>query len=163
MKLQQNKKIDAVGSTAMFGDDDINFDLQLEKWDVDADALKEPQVLRIFNAWVEDWEEEIRMRNDAVVEAQLLQKYHSLVFLDPDTEKTFHVYQGNMEYRRGRGNGWFVLAICSDDAVDKEDNMEAFSLEVACELIGTTEQTRGVRVVNLRVPTEEEGDEEENE
>jgi len=163
LKLQQNEKIDAVGPTAMFGDDDINFDLQLEKWDVDADALKEPQVLRIFNAWVEDWEEEIRMRNDAVVEAQLLQKYHSLVFLDPDTEKTFHVYQGNMEYRRGRGNGWFVLAICSDDAVDKEDNMEAFSLEVACELIGTTEQTRGVRVVNLRVPTEEEGDEEENE
>jgi hypothetical protein len=33
----------------MFGDDDINFDLQLEKWDVDSDALKEPQVLRIFD------------------------------------------------------------------------------------------------------------------
>ena len=34
--------------------------------------------------------------------------------------------------------------------------MEAFSLEVACELIGTTEQTRGVKVVNLLVPMEEE-------
>ena len=65
----------------MFCDDDINFDLQLEKLDVDSDALKEPQVLRIFKAWVEDWEEEIRMRNDAVVVAQLLQKYQSLVFL----------------------------------------------------------------------------------
>jgi hypothetical protein len=86
----------------------------LEKWDVDSDALKGPQVLHIFQAWVEDWEEEIRMRNDAVVEAQLLQKYQSLVFLDPDTEKTCHVYQGNMEYRRGRGNGWFVLAIHSE-------------------------------------------------
>ena len=148
----------------MFGDDDINFDLQWEKWDVDSDALKEPQVLRIFKAWVEDWEGEIRIRNDAVlVEAQFLQKYQSLVFLDPDTEISFHVYQGNMEYRRGRGNGWFVLAICSDDAVCKEDDMEAFSLEVACELIGTTEQTRGVRVVNLLVPTEEEGEEEEKE
>ena len=145
----------------MFGDDDINFDLQLEKWDVDSDALKEPQVLRIFKAWVEDWEQEIRMRNDAVVEARLLQKYQSLVFLDPDTEKTFQVYQGNMEYRRGRGNGWFVLAISSDDAGGEEENMEAFSLEMACELIGTTEQTRGVRVVNLLVPTEEEEGEEE--
>ena len=159
LKLEQNEKIDAVGRTAMFGEDDINFDLQLEKWDVDSDALKEPQVLHIFNAWVEDWEGEIRMRNDAVVEAQLLQKYQSLVFLDPDTEKTFHVYQGNMEYRRGRGNGWFVLAICSDDAGGEEKTMEAFLLEMACELIGTTEQTRGVRVVNLLVPTE--GEEEE--
>ena len=111
LKLEQNEKIDAVGRSAMFGDDDINFDLQLEKWDVDSDALKEPRVLRIFKAWVEDWEGDIRMRNDAVVKAQLMQKYQSLVFLDPDTEKTFHVYQGNMEYRQGRGNGWFVLAI----------------------------------------------------
>ena len=165
LNLAQKEKLDATGPNAMFGDDDINFDLQLEKWDVDSDALKEPQVLRIFKAWVEDWEGEIRMRNDAVVEAQLLQKYQSLVFFDPDTEKTFHVYQGNMEYRRGRGNGWFVLAICSDDAGGgEEENMVAFSLEIACELIGTTEQTRGIRVVNLLVPTEEEeGDEEEKE
>jgi hypothetical protein len=124
LKLEQNEKIDAVGRIAMFGDDDINFDLQLEKWDDDSDALKEPQA--------QDWEGEIRMKNDAVVEAQLLQKYQSLVFLDPDTEKTFHVYQGNMEYCRGRGNGWFVLAICSDDAGGEEENMEAFLLEMAC-------------------------------
>ncbi len=38
--------------------------------------------------------------------------------------------------------------VFSDDAGGEEENMEAFSLEVACELIGTTEQTRGVRVVN---------------
>ena len=158
LNLEQNEKIDAVGRTAMFGDDDINFDLQLEKWDVDSDALKEPQVSRIFQAWVEDWEGEIRMRNDPVVEARLMQKYQSLVFLDPDTGKTFHVYQGNMEYRRGRGNGWFVLAVCSDDAGGEEENMEAFSLEVACELIGTTEQTRGVSVVTLLEPTAEEGE-----
>jgi len=49
-----------------------------------------------------------------------------------------------------------VLALCSDDAGGEEENMEAFSLENACSLIGTTEQTRGVMVVNLLVPTEEE-------
>jgi len=65
-----------------------------------------------------------------------------------------------MEYRRGKGNGWFVLAIFSDDAGGEEENVEAFFLEIACSLIGTTEQPRGVRVVNLLVPTEEEEEEE---
>ncbi len=55
-----------------------------------------------------------------------------------------------------------MLAIFSDDAGGEEENMEAFLLEVACELIGTTEQTRGVRVVNLLVPTEEEEEEGED-
>ena len=36
----------------MFGDDDINFDLQLEKFDVNTDILKEPAVERIFCLWV---------------------------------------------------------------------------------------------------------------
>ena len=49
----------------------------------------------------------------------------------------------------------------SDDTGGEEENMEAFLLEIACSLIGTTEQTRGVRVVNLLVPTEEEEEEEE--
>ena len=49
-----------------------------------------------------------------------------------------------------------MLAISSDDAGGEEENMEAFSLEVASDLIGSTEQRRGVRVVNLLVPTEEE-------
>jgi hypothetical protein len=56
-----------------------------------------------------------------------------------------------------------VLAISSDDAGGDDENMEAFSLEVASELIGSNEQTKGVRVVNLLVPMEEEGEEEEEE
>ena len=55
----------------------------------------------------------------------------------------------------------WLLAISSDDAGGEEENMEAFLLEVASDLIGSTEQTRGVRVVNLLVPTDEEGEEEE--
>jgi hypothetical protein len=46
----------------MFGDDDINFDMQLERFDVDTGALKEPAVERIFRAWVEDWEEKPERR-----------------------------------------------------------------------------------------------------
>ncbi len=48
------EKLDAMRHNAMFGDDDINFDLQLETFGVDMRALKEPPIECIFRAWVED-------------------------------------------------------------------------------------------------------------
>ena len=36
----QLEKLDATGNNAMSGDDDINFDMQLERFDVDTGALK---------------------------------------------------------------------------------------------------------------------------
>jgi hypothetical protein len=42
----------------MFGDDYVNFDLQLEKFGVETRALKEAEVECVFWAWVEDWEED---------------------------------------------------------------------------------------------------------
>jgi hypothetical protein len=48
-----------------------------------------------------------------------------------------------MEYRQGRGNGWFLLAVSANDEGNKEE-MEMFLLELACELIGATQQKRGV-------------------
>ena len=87
----QLEKLDAKGNKAMFGDDDINFDMQLERFDVDTGALKEPAVESIFRAWVEDWEEEARKKNDCVEEACLLTKYKGLVFNDPDSGSTFSV------------------------------------------------------------------------
>jgi hypothetical protein len=68
------EKIDASGPNAMFGDDDMNFDLQLEEFGVDTKALKEPATERVFCAWVEDWEVELRIKNDSIAEARLLQK-----------------------------------------------------------------------------------------
>ena len=143
------EKLDATGNNAMFGDDDINFDMQLEQFGVDMGALKEPAVERIFRAWVEDWEEESRKKNDCVDEARLLQKYKGLVFFDPDSEKTFSVWDQNMEFRRGRGMGWFVVAVSADEPDD--ENNEAFSLEIACELIGVTKQKEGVQVLRQEV------------
>ena len=52
------EKIDAVGKDAVFGDEDLVFDLHLEKFGVDIAAFKEPAVQRIFRAFVEDWEQE---------------------------------------------------------------------------------------------------------
>ena len=113
--------------------EDLAFDLHLETFGIDVATLREPAVQRVFRAFVEGWEEEDRWKNDCVAEARLLAKYKNLVFRDPDTDKIFSVYEKNMEFRRGRNNGWFVLAVCSLQQ-DSED-CEAFSLEVACEVI----------------------------
>jgi hypothetical protein len=63
-----------------------------------------------------------------------LAKFLGLVFLDPDSGKSFSIWEQNMENRQGRGNGWLLVGVCADD----ENDNEAFSLEIACELIGET-------------------------
>jgi hypothetical protein len=42
------EKLDVMGHNAMFGDDDINFDLQLKSFGVDMGALMEPVIKRVF-------------------------------------------------------------------------------------------------------------------
>ncbi len=134
MRQHEMEKLDATGADAMFGDEDINFDLQLEKFGVNTDILKEPAVERIFRLWVEEWEGEARNKNYCVSEALLLQKYKGLVFRDPDSGNDFSIWQQNMEFRRGRGNGWILLGVCAEDGVEDE----AFTLELACKMIGDT-------------------------
>ena len=73
----------------------------------------------------------------------MLQKYRGLVFHDPDTFNGFCIYDQNMEFRRGGGNGWFVLRVCSTNAVEDEGLL----LEIACELIGGTPQKEGIQVM----------------
>ncbi len=63
--------------------------------------LRQPKIHRIFWAWLEDWEKELLEVNDCVAEAWLLEKYRDLMFLDPDTNKTFKVWSGTLEYHRG--------------------------------------------------------------
>ena len=81
-----------------FGDDDMNFDLQLEKYGVLTNELRGAATDRVFRAWVENWEMEIRFKNDPVAEARLLQKYKGLVFTDPDNNQTYSIFEENMEY-----------------------------------------------------------------
>ncbi len=72
MRQHAMEKLDATGADAMFGDDNINFDLQLEKFVVNTYILKGPAVECIFCLWVEEWEEEARKKNDCASEALLL-------------------------------------------------------------------------------------------
>jgi hypothetical protein len=52
-----------------------------------------------FWAWVEDWEEKTRKRNDCVARAQLLAKYKGLVFHNPNSGKSFSIWEHNMEFQ----------------------------------------------------------------
>jgi hypothetical protein len=74
----------------------------------------------------------------------LLQKYRGLVFHDPDSGHDFSIWHNNMEICYGRGNGWFLLGVCAEDGVEDE----AFTLELACELIGDTPQKDGIQVMH---------------
>ncbi len=143
MRQHQMEKLDATGTDATFGDDDINFDLQLKKFGVNTGILKKPVVQGIFHGWVEDWKEYARKKYDCVSEALLLQKYKGLVFHDPNSRNDFCIWHQNMEYCRGRGNRWFLLGVCAEDEVEDE----AFMLQLACGMIGDTPQKDGVQVV----------------
>ncbi len=48
------EKLDATGHNAMFGDDNINFDLELKTSGVDMGVLMDPAIERVFWAWVKD-------------------------------------------------------------------------------------------------------------
>lgn len=51
-----------------------SFDLQLEKFGIDLDNLKESATTLIYYAWVKDWEKELLRHNDCDAEAKLLLK-----------------------------------------------------------------------------------------
>ncbi len=74
------------------------FDLQLKDFGVDTTTLQAVKNIQFFRALVEDWEGEVLYDNNVVAETQLLTKFKGLVFHDPDTEKTFSVFDGNLEF-----------------------------------------------------------------
>ena len=78
-----------------------------------------------------------------VLQRRILAKYKNLVFHDPNTGGSFSVWDKNMEFRHGRGNGWMLICTCADNDVDDE----AFALEIVCELIANTPQEAGIDVV----------------
>ena len=95
---------------------------------MDTSELKKPAANRIFRAWIEDWETELLMKNDPVAEAQLLEKYKGLVFVDPNYGTTYTIHDKNLEFqRRNRrqniDGGWTVIA------VDENDENEGYVIE----------------------------------
>ena len=98
----------------------------------------------MFRAWLEDWEEELLKQNDCVAEAMLLEKYKGLVFWDPDTKVNFTIHKDNLEFRRGKGDGWNLIGNSSDESVENE----GFAIgEMIIGMIAETDQAKGVEVI----------------
>ena len=65
-----------------------SLDVNLEKFGVNVDELKQPATHGVFCAWVEDWEKECMLKNDVVLKTCILEKCKNLVFHDPDQDMT---------------------------------------------------------------------------
>ena len=67
--------------------------------------LKKPAAKHIFRAWVEDWEKKLLLQNDPVAEAQLLEKYKGLVFVDPNYDRTYTIHDKIWSFKGGTKKG----------------------------------------------------------
>ena len=84
--------------------------------------------------------------NDVVIEARFLQKYKNLRFEDIDTGNIFTVAPQNAEFHRKKGDrGWHL--ICEKNGGVEEEDVEAFTIELANELISSYPQAEGVEVI----------------
>ena len=124
-----------------------SFDSELYKFGVDVAALQEPVTNRIFRAWVEDWEKEELLKCDPVIEARFLEKYKNLRFKFVDTGAVFTVAPQNAEFHRKKGDrGWHL--ICETNGGVGIDDVEAFTIALANQLIGAYPQEEGVEVIH---------------
>ena len=125
-----------------------SFDSNLHKFGVDVAALQEPVTTRIFRAWVEDWEKEELLKCDPVIEARFLEKYKNLRFKFVDTGAIFTVTPQNAEFHRKKGDrGWHL--ICETNGGVGIDDVEAFTIALANQLIGAYPQEEGVEVIRV--------------
>ena len=67
--------------------------------------------VRIFRAWVEEWEQKkIGPQGDAVFEQRLVQKYGGLRWLDPDNNVSVRVFHPErMSFTKSRGNNHYDI------------------------------------------------------
>ena len=120
----------------------IRFDLELDKFGVDVQVLKDPVILREFIGWTKDWEKELKKKNCPVVEARFLTKYKNLSFLFEDNNKVYTIFEGNMEFHQGKTGGWMLIGECSEEGVEDEGFCPFFVVT----LIRKYPQAEGVKV-----------------
>lgn len=117
-----------------------SFDLQLESFGVDPNEFKQAVPSRIFNAFIEPWEEENRKKNDCVVEQRFLTKYGGLRMYLPDNNKIYTIALSNCQFYLGKDNGWMLIG------EDEDGELEPFAPSLCIELITNTPQDSGVRI-----------------
>ena len=135
-------------SGELFNDDDINFDLGLEKYGVDVEELENANAYkRHFNGWIEEWEIPLLKKNDAVAEARLLKKYEGLVFHDIDEDIVMTISDTNLEFSRGKSGGWSVIGMSPSYDGTNEEVLEPYLInDNLIEMIMEYEQPRELNV-----------------
>ena len=109
---------------------------------------------RVFRGWIEDWEEPLLKKKDAVAEAKLLQKYKDLIFTDIDEDIVYTIFEGNLEWSRGRNGGWSVLGMPPEYDGENDELLEPYLIND--NLIGMIVDTEQPRDLNVRVVAKNE-------
>ncbi len=117
-----------------------SFDLQLESFGVNPNEFKQVVTSHIFNAFVEQWEEEICKKNDCVVEQTFLTKYGVLRIYLPDTNKVYTITSLNRQFYLGKDKGWMLIG------EDEDGEFEPFAPAFCLDLIVNTPQVSGVQI-----------------
>ena len=148
------EKIDSASKEARWGDEDVKFDLGLEKWGVDTAELKAPPKMprRLFRCYTEDWED--IKDGSPVMRAKFLQKYGRLVFDDIDNDNIrMTVSKNALKYIKYQG--WHVMAEPPEYDGTNNEVLEPIAIneDVIIHLIKNTEQPPHL---NVRMVTREE-------
>ena len=154
------EKIDSASKEACWGDEDLKFDLGLEKWGVDTAELKAPPKMprRLFRCYTEDWEN--IKDNNPVMRAKFLQKYGGLVFDDIDNDNIrMTVSKNTLKYIKYQG--WHVMAEPPEYDGTNAEVLEPIAIKEdgIIHLIKNTEQQPHL---NVRMVTQEEDENEED-
>ena len=112
IKRKSLELIDCKHKYALWGDEDAAFDLGLDKFGVDIEAINSTPTCprQIFRCWFEDWELPLISNKSAVAKIRLLEKYKGLVFTDMDNDVTYTISTDTMYWKSYRGRGWCVIA-----------------------------------------------------
>ena len=150
--------MDCEHKKATWGEEDENYDLGLEKFSVDMDALNQATVAprRRFRCFLEDWED-VKDKH-AVMRAKLLRKYGGLVFDDIDDTDNVRLTVSTTMMKWIRSSGWHVIAEPAEYDGTNDDVLEPFPIneETLIYLIKNTEQPT---VLNVRMVNKEDGEE----
>jgi hypothetical protein len=85
---KQKTTLKEKGLIDFWTDEDVAFDMRLEKWGTHIELIKDiGNRRRLFHAWYEEWEEELIHEKGPVAEARLYTKYEGMMWIDPDPEE----------------------------------------------------------------------------
>ena len=164
IKKAELERLDCNNKEARWGDEDEQFDLGLEKWNVDTDDLKKPAASprRRFRCWIEDWENVLD--KGAVMRQKFLEKYGGLVFDDVDCAPVVRMTISKNKMKYIKRSGWHVIAEPPECDGDDDDLLEPIKIceDVLLELIKKTDQPAVLNVLMVTRADEENGSEDDN-